>query len=117
MIFYIILLLLQCGLYNALYAATHTVISVADVGPGTLRQAIIDSNADAGPTRLINFAIVGAAPFIISPLTTLPDIVAPVTVDGYTQPGAVPNTDPLVSNANILIEINGNNYIIERGLT
>ena len=117
MIFYIFFFILSLTTYFSSYSATHTVVSVADAGPGTLRQAITDSNADAGPVRLIDFAIVGAPPFIIAPATALPDITAPVTIDGYTQPGALPNTDPLVSNANILIEINGSNYLIDRGLT
>ena len=116
MIFYIFFFLTLLT-YSPSYSATHTVVSVADAGPGTLRQAITDSNADAGPVRLIDFAIPGAPPFIIALATVLPDITAPVTIDGYTQPGALPNTDPLVSNATILIEINGSNYLIDRGLT
>ena len=117
MIFYMFFLVLSMLVHFSSYSATHTVVSVADAGPGTLRQAITDSNADAGPVRLINFAIAGAPPFIITPATLLPDVTAPVTIDGYTQPGAAPNTDPLVSNAIILVEINGNNYLLARGLT
>jgi hypothetical protein len=43
-----------------------------------------------------------------SRLPTLLDESGPTTIDGYSQPGSAPNTDPLVSNAQIRIEIKGN---------
>jgi len=36
------------------------------------------------------------------------DLSGGTTINGYTQPGAAPNTDPAISNARILIEIVGN---------
>ncbi|GMU44034.1 MAG: CSLREA domain-containing protein [Xanthomonadales bacterium] len=52
-------------------------------------------------------------PCTISPLTPLPVIVHPLVVDGYTQPNTAPNTQAaglgLGSNADIRIEINGEN--------
>ena len=102
------LMLVLCGQH--LYGATHTVINTNDSGAGSLRQAIIDSNADGVPPRFINFAIPGAGPHTIVLLTSMTPITATVDVNGYTQPGASANTDPLISNAVILIEINGNNY-------
>ena len=43
----------------------------------------------------------------ISPLSALPTITDPVIIDGYTQPGASPNTLADGDNAVLLIELNG----------
>ena len=67
-------------------AATFTVISTADAGAGTLRAALLDANANAGMDR-IEFAVPGAAPFVIAVLTPLPSIGDPVVIDGNSQPG------------------------------
>ena len=41
-------------------------------------------------------------------MSALPALIDPgTTIDGYTQPGSSPNTDPLVSNAAITIEVRG----------
>ena len=55
-------------------------------GTGTLRQAIIDANANPGADA-INFGIPGPSPHVISVLSQLPSISGPVTIDGTTQPG------------------------------
>ena len=85
--------------------ATLTVTNVNDGGPGSLRQAIIEANAAAADT--IAFDIPGPGVHTIAPLSPLPEITAPVTIDGYTQPGSRPNTalidQPI--NAAILIEL------------
>ena len=44
---------------------------------------------------------------IITPVTQLPSITSPVTLDGYTQPGSSANTLANGDNAVLLIEING----------
>jgi len=46
----------------------------------------------------------------INPITVLPTISDPVTIDGYTQPGAIPNTNPssIGSNGVLKIELDGN---------
>lgn len=78
-------------------------------GVCTLRAAIQEANAMAGPNA-INFAIPGGGPFRIQLTQRLPaitDTSGGVTIDGYTQPGAAPNTDAVVSNAVIEIEIVG----------
>ena len=55
-------------------------------GTGTLRQAIVDANANGGPD-VISFAIPGAPPFTIAPVSPLPAVTGTVTIDGTTQPG------------------------------
>jgi autotransporter-associated beta strand protein len=54
-------------------------------GTGTLRQAIVDSNA-AGGQNTIDFSI-GSGQQTISPMSGLPNITASVTIDGTSQPG------------------------------
>jgi titin len=64
--------------------STFVVTSIADSGPGTLRQAILDSNASAGPNT-ITFDLQGST--TIMPTSPLPRIVNDVIIDGFTQPG------------------------------
>ncbi len=99
------LLFVGAGLDSA-SAATFTVTNVNDSGPGSLRQAILDSNDELTPPRLINFAI-GSGVQTISPLSQLPRISAPVTIDATTQPGFAGTP---------IIEINGTNTIGSSGL-
>ena len=61
------------------------VTTTADSGAGSLRQAILDTNAHVGQARIV-FAL-GTTPNFIAPLTALPTITNPVIIDGSTQPG------------------------------
>jgi hypothetical protein len=85
---------------------TFTVTTTADSGAGSLRQAILDANANAG-NDTIDFNIPGDGVQTIKPATALPDITDTVTIDGYTQPGSSPNTKVTLDNAVILIELDG----------
>jgi len=76
--------------------ADFIVNSTADPGDGvcnaaecTLREAIVAANGATG-TDVILFAISGAGPFSIQPLTALPDITDTVEIDGYSQSGSTP---------------------------
>src|SRR6266540_575054 len=73
------------------------VTTVADNVPGSLRQAILDSNANPGADT-ITFNIGGGGVQTIHPTSALPDITDPVTIDGTTQPGFAGSP---------LIELNG----------
>jgi titin len=64
---------------------TFWVTTTADTGAGSLRQAILDSNATPGPNA-IDFKI-GTGAQTISPILPLPTISTRVTIDGTTQPG------------------------------
>jgi hypothetical protein len=67
-------------------AATYTVANTNDSGAGSLRQAIVDANNNPGADKIV-FNISGPGPYTITPLTALPTITDPVTIDGTTQPG------------------------------
>jgi parallel beta-helix repeat protein len=85
--------------------STFIVTNTADSGPGSLRQAILDSNAanpaatggtsdivfdiPASTASNLGVAVPGFDPatqtWTISPLSPLPTITQPVTIDGYSQ--------------------------------
>jgi hypothetical protein len=90
------------------HAADFGVTNTGDGGSGSLRQAILAANARSGADR-ISFAIPGEGVKTISPPSALPTITDPVTIDGYTQPGATPNTNGpgRGDNAQLKIELNG----------
>jgi titin len=69
---------------GAVQGGPFTVTNTADSGAGSLRQAILDANANPGPDT-INFQISGTAPFTINLLSALPAVTDPVTIDATTQ--------------------------------
>jgi titin len=73
------------GVAGSAQAATFTVTTTADSGPGSLRQAITDSNGAVGPNA-IDFSI-GSGLQTIAPVSALPAITQPAVIDGTTQPG------------------------------
>src|ERR1700681_3083255 len=85
---------------------TFPVTNTNDTGSGSLRQAINDANGHAG-LDTISFNIPGSSAHTIPPVTQLPSITSPVTLDGYTQTGSSVNTHANGDNAVLLIEING----------
>ncbi len=96
-----------------LSAATFVVSNTNNDGPGSLRQAILDANANPGADTIV-FNIPSSDPgcgplgtCTIHPLTDLPTITDQVTIDGYTQPGSSPNTEPQVSDAVLNIQLLG----------
>lgn len=116
------------------WATTFTVNSTADTGDAstdgtcdscTLREALQEANANNNdPTvDVINFAIPGDGPHIISPANGLPSFAEAVTIDGYTESlgestPASPNTLAFGTNANLRIVISGANLPAGRdGLT
>jgi choice-of-anchor C domain-containing protein len=88
--------------------ATYTVTNTNDSGAGSLRQAILDANANAG-ADIITFNIAGSGTQIINVLTVLPTITDQVTIDGTTQTS-------YVAGSFIPIILDGNN-LNTNGLT
>jgi hypothetical protein len=66
--------------------ATYTVTNTNDSGAGSLRQAIVDANANAGADT-IAFNLDLATDDSINLLSTLDAITEQVTIDGWSQPG------------------------------
>ena len=62
------------------------VTNTNNAGSGSLRQAILDSNADSGDRDTIVFNIPGTGVRTITPLTALPVISQPVVIDGTRSP-------------------------------
>lgn len=80
-----------------------TVTNENDSGAGSLRAAITSANATPGPQKIV-FDITGSCSVLanvplVQLLAPLPDIVDTLEIDGYSQPGASPNTQTLGSDA------------------
>ncbi len=88
--------------------ATFTVTNTNDAGPGSLRQALLDVNEQYGSDRII-FNIPGGGVQTIFPLSALPTPLDPVFIDGYTQPGTVPNSLTNGNNSALMIRLDGRN--------
>lgn len=77
--------LLSGGSEKKVMMTTYTVTNTNDSGPGSLRQAILDANSNAG-NDVIEFNIGGGGPQNISVLSDLPIITGGLTIDGSSQP-------------------------------
>jgi hypothetical protein len=87
------------------HASTIVVDKTNDAGLGSLRQAILDANARAGPDR-IEFAIPGdpAVAQVIAPVNDLPAITGKVEIDGYTQTGSTPAESGVPAEVRVVID-------------
>jgi uncharacterized repeat protein (TIGR01451 family) len=90
---------------STIAGATYTVINTNDSGAGSLREAILFANTNITAGDTIHFNIPGAGEQIIKPLTRLPVIIDPVTIDGYTQPGSVTNSSTTGFNGTVLVRL------------
>ena len=92
--------------------ATFSVVNVADSGPGSFRQAIVDANATPGRDSIV-FNTPLPALAVFRPTSPLPSITDPVSIDATTEPGYVDR--PIVTldgqvagpNANGLVFLGG----------
>ncbi len=85
---------------------TFIVVNTNNSGPGSLRQAILDVNAVATAGDRIEFAITNLGT-TISPASALPALADPVTIDGFTQPGAVANSAAEGFNGTLPVRLSG----------
>ncbi len=83
----LLLLSAALGLPRVLAGATLTVTNTSDTGPGSLRQAILDSNASVGVLDTIAFAIPGTGVHTIFVANDWDIVSDPVIIDGTTQAG------------------------------
>jgi hypothetical protein len=101
-------LLLALAQKPAYAASTFTVTNTNDSGAGSLRQAILDANFTDGAS-VIDFNISGTGVHTIKPASALPTITEPVTIDGYSQPGASLNTKAVGNDASLKVQLDGTN--------
>ncbi len=87
--------------YQSIFSTTYTVTTTADSGAGSLRQAIIDANANPSP-HTINFSIAtGVQTIVLS--TALPAITnSNITIDATTQTGYASNDPQIVIDGSSL---------------
>jgi hypothetical protein len=85
--------------------ATFVVTTTNDSGSGSFREAILSANLTTNVPDVIHFDIAGGGPHTIRPLTPLPLVTDPVLIDGYSQPGASPNTLAKGDNAVVRIMV------------
>ncbi len=102
-----------------LVAISYLVTNTNDSGVGSLREAIYDANTLAYGTAanpdFIAFDIPttdpgyqsGTGAFSIKPLSALPTLTDTAVIDGYTEPGASPNTLAIGDNAVLKIVLDG----------
>ena len=90
---------------NLLFVTT-TADLVSPVPAGSLRAAILASNADSD-LNTIRFDIAGGCPRIINLAGPLPNITDRVVIEGYSQPGSAVNTDNFTFSPEICIGIVG----------
>jgi hypothetical protein len=100
------------GAASFLPASTFTVTSTNDSGPGSLRQAILDANGNAG-LDTIAFNLPGAAPFVIAPVSALPAVTENVIIDGTTQAGFA--GAPLVQLSGVNLTSNVDGLLLQAG--
>jgi titin len=74
------------ALEDRLLLTVYSVTTTADAGPGSLRQAVLDANANSGGDSIV-FNIPGSGAQTIRPASPLPSITGPVFIDGTSQPG------------------------------
>jgi hypothetical protein len=101
----LILVVLAILLLAAGSNTTSDVSNAEDSGPGSLRQAILDANANPDLTA-IRFRI-GTGPAVIALRSPLPELLHPTAIDGYSQPGAKAASE--AGPAQIMITIDGQN--------
>ncbi len=99
---------------NDLVAQTVTSNGDDAVNP-TLRTAINTANANANATT-IRFNISGGCPQVITLSAPLPDITSDVTIDGFTQTFAKPNTQFLGYDGQICVILRAANGSVDHAL-
>ncbi len=90
---------------DVVLTAACVVTNTNDSGAGSLREAINCANANPG-LDTISFAIPGGGPHtinIVGPM--LPFVIGPTIIDGFTQAGSSPNSNPITANDNAVRKI------------
>ncbi|WP_276482152.1 T9SS type A sorting domain-containing protein [Paraflavitalea pollutisoli] len=96
------ILLLCSAISLPAFSATFVVTNTNGSGPGSLAEAVANANANTADADVIEFNLPGAAPFTIN-LSAPLVITGPVSILGYTQPGAAAGT---IAARTIAVNIN-----------
>lgn len=98
------------GIYFVVNSDNDVNSGICNESHCSLREAIQAANVSFG-ADLIGFDIPGSGPHTIQPLSPLPKITKPVLIDGFSQPGALPNATAGQpgNSAILLIELDGTN--------
>lgn len=87
-------------------AFTQVVTNASDSGAGSLRQAILNANADPGFNRIEFDVPLGSGQcLLLQPATPYPGITESVLIDGTSQPGSAVNTLEQGDNATLCVRI------------
>ena len=92
--------------FASAFSASILVTNSADSGPGSLRQAILDANAQPN-ADIIDFFDTSPGLHTIVLASALPAITQPVSLNGYADPQASPNSLVIGNDAEIAWVING----------
>lgn len=110
--------LVACGLPAS--AATITVTTVDNINPPVGETSLLQALTDAQDGDVIEFNIPGnGIHYIMTPVGGYPYITANnLTIDGYSQPASMPNSNPILSANNAQIKIvldsrNGNSRLMD----
>src|SRR5262249_13046267 len=95
------------------------VTNTNDSGTGSLRKAISDANANGADGAIVTFQIGSTCgPSVIHLQTALPDITAPVHLEGFTQPVSSQNPDGIYeNNAVVCVVLDGGLHSVADGFT
>src|SRR5678815_5125657 len=105
---------LSLGALLLCFSASAKIITVNttnNVSPGPGETNLVQAIAMLADGDAIHFNIPGGGPFYLQTPPLVPDNGYPpitnhnVTIDGYTQPGAVPNSNRILSSNNAQIKI------------
>ncbi|MBK9256692.1 MAG: HYR domain-containing protein [Saprospiraceae bacterium] len=105
---YIIIIVFCIFSISEVWSATYTVSNTNDSGAGSLRQAILDANANPGDD-IINFSVSGT----LTLATSLPTVTGGLTIDGTTAPGYSAGNPAF----NISFSINNAPTLVATGVT
>lgn len=90
----------ELEVFNAPVSGDLVVVNTNDSGAGSLRQAILDANANPATPDTVIFEIPASDPgfdgaaFTIQPLSPLPVLLRATTIDGSTQAAFTGDTNP-----------------------
>lgn len=96
-----------CGLFVSTNAAVITVTTTNNISPAAADMSFAQALSKLSDGDQIRFSIPGSGPFYIAtPASGYPKITTHnVTIDGFSEPGSAPNSNPILAPNNAKIKI------------